>query len=308
MGLEANCMPTAIGSVPFTGLDHATRAIFKNFPEIPFWPQMPNTSFRENMYVQFTENLPGAVVDADAGRVYFDTTNNIAERMEELYAAYIAGDLEYFALEEGSARGFFGFLDVLDTGASPEIKLLKGHVTGPISLGLAVTDEQRRPCLYNDQLREAILKSLAMNIKWQEARMRGVRPDAETLIFVDEPYLVSYGSAYISLSREDALGFLDEVVSAAEGLVGVHCCGNTDWTLLMETQIDVVSFDAYDYAQSMALYPEVVKEFLERGGILAWGVIPSGLPSPDQITKESIDSLVQRLEDAMELLVGTCEG
>lgn len=303
MTFEAKCKATAIGSVPHKEVDRAIEIIIKSFPEIPFWPQMPNASFRENMYVQFVEDLPGAVVDKEGQRLYFDTARVSADALEKLYEAYLAADLERFALSEMNARGFYALLEVLETGSTPEIKAVKGHVTGPVSIGLAVTDENRKPILYDDILRDALIKSLSMNIKWQESHLRAARPGLETIIFIDEPYLVSYGSAYISLTKEDAIGFLDELISSAEGLVGIHCCGNTDWSILLDTKVDIISFDSYDYAQSLALYADQVKGFMERGGLLAWGAVPSGLPMPDQITKETVEGLVQRLEDSMELLV-----
>lgn len=302
MGFEANCLPTAIGSVPHKDVDSALGEILTYFDHIPFWPQLPNTSFKENMYVQFAEGLPGAVVDLANEKVFFDTSQDLTPGLEKLFEAYLSGNTDAFALREESAQGFYAFLEALKTGL-PDIELLKGHITGPISLGLAVLDQDRKPSLYNDEVREAIVKSLGMSIRWQEERMRAARPGVETLMFVDEPYLVSYGSAYVSLTREDIVAMIDEVVSAAEGLVGVHCCGNTDWSILMETSIDLISFDAYDYAESLALYADQVKAFLERGGILAWGAIPSGLPSPDQIEKESVPTLLKRLEGAMGLLV-----
>lgn len=303
MGFEANCLPTAIGSVPHISVDDALGEILRYFDRIPLWPQLPNTSFRENMYVQFAEKLPGAVVDEANERVFFDTSKDIMPALEKLFEAFLAGDVESVALEKRSAQGFYAFLDALKAGAAPDAELLKGHITGPISLGLAVTDQNRKPSLYTEEIREAIVKSLSMNIRWQEERMRAVRPGVETLIFIDEPYLVSYGSAYVSLTREDIVSMLDEVISAAEGLVGVHCCGNTDWSILMETNADIISFDAYDYTESLVLYADQVKAFLERGGILAWGAIPSGLPSPDHIEKESVPTLTEKLESAMGLLV-----
>ncbi len=253
MAFEAKCAATAIGSVPHKGVDRALESIMESFSEIPFWPQMPNSSFRENMYVQFVEKIPGAVVDDEGQKIHFDASRVTADALGELYEAYLGANLERFALNEESARGFYALVDVLETGSTPEIRAVKGHVTGPVSIGLAVTDENRKPILYDEILRDALIKSLSMNIKWQESRLRAARPGVDTIIFVDEPYLVSYGSAYISLTRDDAIGFLDELISAAEGLVGIHCCGNTDWSLLFETKVDIVSYDSYDYAKSLAL-------------------------------------------------------
>ncbi len=97
---------------------------------------------------------------------------------------------------------------------------------------------------------------------------------------------------------------LQEVKSLVEGMVGIHCCGRTDWTLFVESGVDVISFDAYDYAESLALYPDEVNGFLNEGGILAWGIVPSSLPSEQQVLDEDVNGLTRRLEDKIELLVG----
>ena len=80
------------------------------------------------------------------------------------------------------------------------------------------------------------------------------------------------------------------------GLKGVHCCGNTDWSVLLDTSVDIISFDAYNYAQSLSLYPAEIKKFLDRGGTIAWGIVPN---EEEALARESAASLQDRLEEAM---------
>ena len=115
-----------------------------------------------------------------------------------------------------------------------------------------------------------------MNARWQIRLLRAARP--HVIIFVDEPYMASFGSAYISLSREQVVSMLDEVFAAikSEGAIsGVHCCGNTDWSVLMDTQVDILNIDADGFLENLALYPDELKAFLERGGAIAWGIVPN---------------------------------
>ncbi len=177
------------------------------------------------------------------------------------------------------------------------VQLLKGHVTGPVSWGLTVVDQNRRPLLYEEILADAIAKHLRLKAAWQQKVLAGLAP--QTLIFVDEPYLSAFGSAFVSLSREQVVRYLQEVLAGIPGLKGVHCCGNTDWSMLLETPIDVLNLDAYDYAGSLALYPAEVAAFLERGGVIAWGIVPAG----DAALRETSAGLVERLEQALSALV-----
>ena len=69
--------------------------------------------------------------------------------------------------------------------------------------------------------------------------------------------------------------------------------------MLLSTNLDILSFDAYGYLETVALYPKELKTFLERGGILAWGIIPTS----EAILKEDPQSIVNRFKKGIEILV-----
>jgi methionine synthase II (cobalamin-independent) len=129
---------------------------------------------------------------------------------------------------------------------------------------------------------------------WQERFLRTISQD--TLIFFDEPYLASLGSAFVAISNEQVSALLEEAFSGVQGLKGVHCCGGTDWSLLLKSSADVLSFDAYNYADSLSCYPAEVKTFLERGSTIAWGIVAN---DEEPLAKETVASLYDRLGEAM---------
>ena len=114
------------------------------------------------------------------------------------------------------------------------------------------------------------------------------------MLFFDEPALAGFGSsAYISVSHDDVARCFEEVIDAVHsegGLAGIHVCANADWSVILESAVDIVSFDAYSYFDRFILYPDLIKEFVKSGRILAWGIIPTG--NPEDIEKETADSLV----------------
>jgi methionine synthase II (cobalamin-independent) len=292
---------TLIGSFPHT--DSATLcARLVDAVQIPAWPQLPRRTFRENMYTQYSAGLPGIVVDDDHQKVYFDTTDDLSPALEEFYGRYLADDVDSFALSPDYAAGFYTMLDTLKSTSG---EWVKGHVTGPISFGLTVVDQNLRSSLYNEQLADPIVKQLVFNARWQIRQLKRTR--SNVIIFVDEPYMSSFGSAFISLSREQVVTMLNEVFDAihAEGaLAGVHCCGNTDWSVLMETAVDILNLDAYEYLENLALYPHEVRAFLDRDGHLAWGIIPNN----ETIFSVTPEQLAQRLRDGLQLISDKARG
>lgn len=282
---ELSCLPTAIGSMPHTDPNEACLLVTRFLPEIPVWPQLPKRSFLESMYVQFSERFPGVVIEGD--RIYVDRAADLDQPLEQLYASYLENDLEAYAMGPEYAAGLHTFLDMK---LSP--LAVKGQVTGPVSMGLTIADQDRRPILYDETLADALGRHLRLKAAWQETRLKTISPN--TIIFVDEPYMSAFGSAYVPITRDQVVALLDEVFSGISGLKGSHCCGNTDWSVMLSTSLDILSFDAYNYGHTVALYPNEVKAFLERGGVLAWGIVTR---DETALSGETAKSLVDRLEE-----------
>jgi methionine synthase II (cobalamin-independent) len=291
--LDPGWLPLAVGSVPYTSAGEAWSTILRHLPATPLWPQLPRRSYLENMYTQYSEGFPGIVVGDE--RIYVDRRQDLDPALERLYLAYLENDLAYGAISAEYAAGLAALREGLVTFPQPPL-LIKGQVTGPVSWGLTVVDQDRRPLLYDEVLADAISKHLRLKAAWQEQALAPYAPT--TVIFIDEPYLSAFGSAFVAVSREQVVGYLQEVLAGIHGLKGVHCCGNTDWSMLLETPIDILSLDAYGYAEALALYPREVTAFLERGGIVAWGIVPAGQAAED----ETAEHLVERLHECLGLL------
>jgi methionine synthase II (cobalamin-independent) len=289
-----------VGSMPHTDPDRACRLVIEHSPDIPGWPQLPRRTSNENMYAQYSERFPGLVLDRD--RVWVDRSQDLDPALETLYMAYMDEDLSYGQLSPEYALGLHTFLQRIPK-LEPAPAIVKGQVTGPISWGLTVTDQDRRPTLYDEILADAIAKHLSLKARWQENALRqagnGRATPFQTIISVDEPYMASFGSAYVAITRQQVVKLLEELFSAIQGIKMVHCCGNTDWSILIETSVDILNFDAYSYALNLALYPAEIKRFLARGGILAWGMTPK---SPDAY-QETVDSLIETFLAGVDLLV-----
>ncbi|HXZ29814.1 MAG TPA: methionine synthase, partial [Dehalococcoidia bacterium] len=116
------------------------------------------------------------------------------------------------------------------------------------------------------------------------------------IIFLDEPYLVSLGSVFTPIPEKKVPVLLEEVLGGIKGTKGLHCCGNTNWSVILGTTIDILSFDAYNYASSLSTHSGKVRSFLERGGSIAWGIVPN---EEEALARESMPGLRDRLEEAV---------
>jgi hypothetical protein len=289
-------LTTHVGSVPHkdpVDLTHRLASLL----DIPCWLQLPRRHYLENIYTQYAATLPGAVVDAEKEKAVMHTDAvDFDAQLETFYQSVIDDNLDNFALTPDCALGFF---TLLDEHRSKPAAWVKGQVMGPISFGLTVTDQELRASLYNEVMADALVKNMSMNSRWQVRQLKTIGENV--ILFVDEPYMASFGSAFISLSREQALGYMNEVYEAvhSEGaLVGVHCCGNTDWGLLLASHADILNLDAYGFLENLALYPTELRAFLDRGGAVCWGIVPNN----ELILKETAHSLADRLRNGLKMI------
>jgi methionine synthase II (cobalamin-independent) len=270
---------TSIGSLPFVDVDRAIDLIFKSCPEIPFWPQMPNRSFLEGMYVQCLERVPAVRVDEALEKVYVDT--NAIEGIEAFYEDFNNERMDSFAVSEERAPGFYRFLERL-----PEIedttRYVKTQLTGPFTMGMGLKDESGRPIIYNAAYFDIIKKALHGKAQWMIRAIKARASGKEVILFFDEPAMVSFGSAFVSVSKQDVISMFDEVVQGLDALVGIHVCGNTDWSALLATKADIINYDAFNFMDTLFYFRSDLSAFLERGGGIAPGIVPSAAEDLDR--------------------------
>ncbi len=291
-------MAVLIGSLPLENHNEATQLVLQATPDVPQWVQLPKYP-EEGMVPQFLPGFPG--VTREDEKVFIDAAkDDFEDALVAFYEEYIAvseGALPLngsrFCLTDDTAKGFFTLLDAIDAlPAAPAA--LKGQITGPVTMGIGVKDREGRLVFFDDRLRDVLTKHIAMKARWQAQQLGST--GAQPMVFFDEPGLVSFGtSSFISISKEQIHAALNEAaaeVHAAGGLAGVHICANADWSLALESCVDIISFDAYSFFDKFILYPDLIAAFIQRGGILAWGIVPTS--EPRDIERESADTLFEQ--------------
>ncbi|RPJ61536.1 MAG: methionine synthase, partial [Dehalococcoidia bacterium] len=275
-----------IGSVPYTDPVKAWQKINKYLKDLPAWPQLPMRSNLENMYIQYSEGFPGIVIDdqkisIERGAAYDDV-------LEKLFSDSYEENTKGYAISKQYAEGLHHLSSISSLPA------IKGQITGPISWGLCVTDESGKGIIYDETVADAIAGFLKLKARWLEEYISSKA--GRTIIFVDEPYLTSLGTAFVALSSEQVSALIAETLSGIKGTKGIHCCGGTDWSLLLKLPIDVLSFDAYNYTDSLMCYEDDVTSFINEGKVIAWGIVPN---DEEVLKKESLASLVDRFGEAL---------
>jgi methionine synthase II (cobalamin-independent) len=307
---KLSLLSTAIGSLPHNDPQKAVDLIFETFPEFPVWPQLSNVNINEDMIIQYTQGIPGAVYDENDNRWYLDPeSEDFYEKLEEFYLDYesIISDGDMDLLDKYGISGEFSsslplFFEKLKKAHPIAIK---GQITGPFTWGTSLIDRDKKCAFYDETLREIVVKGLTLKALWQVYNFKKYSPNSIPVIFLDEPTMSQYGtSAFITVSREDIIGSINEIADILKqhgAVVAIHCCGKTDWSLITESNVDMINFDGFFFAESLGLYAKEIEKFLKKGGFIAWGIVPT--LDEDSLLTSSPDSLEEKFEIAKSYLV-----
>jgi hypothetical protein len=305
-------LATGVGALPHIDPKQACDDVLALFPEFPYIPTLPDRSQLESIVFNDSEQLPGRMIRDD--RLLFDSSHDQTAAMEKVYMDYVEGNFPEYGLHKEYASAFIEMMSRRLPGA----QVLKCQVTGPVTFGMQVVDADKRPIYYDSQLADVLSKMIALKARWCEQMMKKHTGVSETLVVLNEPYLASLGSSVVPVDKETVRAGWEDITALLEGGLGIHCCSNTDWEFVLGLNPSVVSIDAYATANEFLLYSDTIVSYMERGGIVAWGIVPA---ETKLFVTETTDSLYdqylkirtqlctrmpEKLFDAQSLITPSC--
>jgi methionine synthase II (cobalamin-independent) len=292
--LLPSCATTGIGSLPHTQLEMGLQAALAL--DIPFLPQLPAGRPSEFMIPQALEGLPGLRWDEEGlctvdlgkwgeGRAGFEA---------RLEAALSSGGLESFEPSLEGCRAWRPFLWEVE---NRKLAFAKAQLAGPFTVRSVARTSEGHATLDVPGLDEAIFRLvLARSLAMVKAlRRAGTTP----LFFLDEPGLYAFErSNPRHLLAMQELRLLVVALQREGALVGVHCCGNTDWASLLDAGPDVLSLDVRLSLDAVLEESGAFARFLESGATLSLGIIPTNLVSTYEVG-ELVDAVEVSLKAAL---------
>lgn len=163
-----------------------------------------------------------------------------------------------------------------DERSDDRIAIAKIQLVGPFTVHCALVTQNgetmdRYPAISAQITKQILARSLAMTHRLQSL---SVQP----MIFLDEPCL-----SMLSISDSAHLVLLEHLKQTVQTLkshhviVGVHCCGNTEWNAVFDLRPCYVSFDTSISLESVLACQNghALADYIRSGGRLALGIIPT---------------------------------
>ena len=277
LGFQGNCRTTAMGIMPHRDIKRALELSFSL--DIPFFPQLPNVNYYEDMYVQASQHFPGIIVDAENQRILFDSIKFDQQMIE--YSERMA-EPGFFSLSEEYSVVYNRFL----SQNLQKYPAVRGQLIGPVSFGFKVMDENNMPIIYNEQARALLFDFMQRKVNTQYHEL--IEKNENAFVWLDEPGLGWVFSGLSGYSDVRARQDYQEFLSGLDGPGALHLCANVNLPYLLSLGVALLSFDAYQLELMPKGYAQAVADFINEGGIISWGIVPTDSLALDIETPESL--------------------
>jgi len=281
---------SGIGSLPHTQLELALQQAL--LADIPAAPQLPRRDAAEYMVPQALEGLHGLRADAEGnaeldvgdwrrGAATLDARLDRALEHDDGVQRFLPSAAHWHALRP--------FLWEVEQRKLPFAKV---QIAGPFTLRWVLRTTRGEPLSAVEEgkaverqiFRLVLARSLALVRRLREA---GTKP----VIFLDEPGLYAFDRRDPQhLVSVQELRVMVLALRREGAVVGVHCCGNTEWAPLLALGWDVVSIDARLSLESVLATGAAFERFQSAGGVLSLGIVPTDLSAPadlDAVLREA---------------------
>lgn len=282
--------PVAIGSLPYDNVDDAMELVGRYFKQIPFFPQMTNINKNEGMINQILEGLPSFL---DYKEFYSDYRSIIYDNNSEKLKKYAINGISFPEFEKYLAQN--------------KPHYAKGQIAGPYTLSLALKGNDGKGVIFDGVLRDLIVKFLSLKAMWIISQIKSANSDIVPIIFLDEPSFAGFGEAgHFAITCDQAVSMMKEIsniIHKNDGLCGVHCCGKCRWDIPIAAGVDIINPDIYTYPDNFFEYSRSIGNFLQNGGKIAWGIVPTkDLTALKEIT---VQNLVENFKFCVKYLTNS---
>ncbi len=251
---------TGIGSLPHTDAEAAAAFVLERLPQLPSVPSLPQRSPAERILAHALVGVRGVAIDDD-GEIAVDV-----DRLDP--QADVPVDLDHEA---------FGGLRAFLRAAAGREGPLKWQVCGPVTLGSAL-HRRGAPAVVAF---EVAVRAVREHVRAVGEAVASALPGCQQVVVIDEPAFPGVLEPGFPIPADTAIDLLSCALAAVEplGTSGVHCCGAGDWVAIAAAGPAIVSVPAGPALVDVA---GELSAFVDAGGWVAWGAVPTHRPVTDQ--------------------------
>ena len=183
-----------------------------------------------------------------------------------------AAALATFELDDSSFDGLHAFLTLarlVRLDGAP----ITWHLPGPLTVGVTLCDAGIEPAEAFAQAGK-VVRSKLVEVTAEVSR---VLPNSAQLVMIDEPALADLMTPDFPIPPDLAVDVMSSAMAAVplDVVAGIHCGLPCDIATMLASGPAVISVPV---AEDLVDWAGYIDRFLDDGGVIAWGVVPTDGP------------------------------
>jgi len=298
MNKTTKCLP--LGALPYDKLKLATAMVAKLYNQLPFIALLPNISQLDTIEYRSFQNLPG--ISYENGKVSLNqisyTFNDEISDLDRAFKSSKIDNLDKYGFDAEFMEKYFHMIKKFN----PQYAMV--NLLGPFTISQILTASANELMLTDKSYKRLFTHAVCVKALWMIDKIKHCCPQTVPVIILEEPMFTKYGelkqgnvdSSYKFIT--DLFSTVIQKLKNAGALVGIQCMDKCDWAIPIKAGVDLISYDAYNNPNNLTIIPDILIDFIRRGGIINWGIVPV---VSDNVVKElSLDYLQKRLESTFE--------
>jgi hypothetical protein len=301
MEITSRCLP--VGALPYNTIKGTTAMLAKLFKETPYIPILPNVSQTDTMKNRVFANIPGVVYDSEKLILKVGTQehkDNIAD-FEKAFNNPNIKNLENYGFEAEFLEKYFQMIKKFKS------KYAYINLLGPFTVSQILISTAKEQCLADKSYRKLFIHAICVKALWLIEKIKQINPNTTPIVILEEPMFGQFGMVKRENNEVTAdlvinlFSKVTEKLKKAGAIVGVQCFEKCDWSIPIKAGVDLISYDAYNNPNNLSIIPEILIDFLRKGGIINWGIVP--VVSDTMVRGLTIDYLEKRLSSTIAGIV-----
>lgn len=274
MKLASRCLP--LGALPYENIAAATRMVAKLFEKFPYAAILPKINENDSVLKRTLENIPGIVFEQNDITLNVGTKNYKDELLllDKAFNNPTIENLEPFAIKSAF---FEKYLHIIKKFKSPNACI---NLTGPFTISQILTQKAEDKIIADKSFRKLFIQAVCVKALWAINKIHEYSPQTTPVIVLEESMLSTLGTLKRkneNITSELVTNMLARVIDKIKStgaLVAIQSLGKCDWQIAIDAGADIISFDAYNNPNNLSIIPDKITEFLEKGGMINWGIVP----------------------------------
>lgn len=299
--MKLNFKNLPISNLPYEDVTLCKQMMLRLYENVPYLAELPKIDPNDNIVKRTVENLPG-ITYKDKKLIIEDCYGSsfikCAQELDQVFNSDDENKLDAYS----SSSPFWELYTEMLKRIQPKYTVIR--LLGAYSFAEAVFNVSTSTMLREKAYRKYIIQAIGVKALWFINKIKSLSPETKVILLFEEQQLYKFGSLkrnHEDITKDTIVSLFTKIfqkIQKAGGLIGVQSFEKCNWQLVLDSNVDLISFDAYNNPNSLNIISDRLGTFLAKGGYINWGIVPAN--NEKTIRSMNVDTAYKLFTKAIE--------